>query len=204
MHKDFWLSKWNKLEIGFHLNEVNPVLLEHGEKLELSATDYVFVPLCGKSKDMLYLSEHSNVIGVELSEKAIKQFFEENNISFQVNEYEEFKCFDAKNIKIYQGDLFNLPQDVKSMINKVYDRASLVALPLDMRMRYYELMNSLDVSKYLLTTLEYDQSLFKGPPFRISEEEVHSSLNFQFIKKVRSQEDNGFSMPVIENTYIAY
>ena len=48
-----------------------------------SYTPSVFVPLCGKTLDMVWLSEQGfNVVGCEISEVAAQQFFNENNIPF--------------------------------------------------------------------------------------------------------------------------
>jgi len=43
----------------------------------------ILVPLCGKTVDMMYLSQYANkVIGVELVEEGIVQFFNENNLTY--------------------------------------------------------------------------------------------------------------------------
>ena len=56
----------------------------------------------------------------------------------------------------------------------VYDRASLIALPPEMRQRYAaklaELLSA--GSKILLITLAYDQEQMKGPPFSVPDDEV--------------------------------
>ena len=57
MKKDFWLERWEREEIGFHQNEVNPHLCEIWPELNLARSSSVFVPLCGKSEDMLWLRE---------------------------------------------------------------------------------------------------------------------------------------------------
>ena len=45
-------------------------------------TSCILVPLCGKSKDLIWLQKHFHqVIGVELVPQAVKVFFEENQIT---------------------------------------------------------------------------------------------------------------------------
>lgn len=53
MKKDFWLERWERKEIGFHQDEVNAHLRKYWQELHLVTDSKVFVPLCGKSSDML-------------------------------------------------------------------------------------------------------------------------------------------------------
>mgnify|MGYP000400918887 CR=1 FL=1 len=55
MKADFWHDKWNNNEIGFDQDQPNPLLVEHWQALNLEANARVFVPLCGKSIDMVWL-----------------------------------------------------------------------------------------------------------------------------------------------------
>lgn len=76
MQPDFWLEKWQRGETGFHQDEVNPYLARYWPRLE--ALGKVFVPLCGKSRDMRWLRRQGHeVLGVELAELAVRAFFEE-------------------------------------------------------------------------------------------------------------------------------
>ena len=68
MKKDFWLERWEKAEIGFHQDDYNPYLREYWQQLQLARDSLIFVPLCGKSRDMIWLnSQGFPVLGVELS-----------------------------------------------------------------------------------------------------------------------------------------
>jgi thiopurine S-methyltransferase len=62
MEKEFWLERWERQEIGFHQNEVNPHLLQHWQELNLEGNKGVFVPLCGKSLDLLWLREQGHAM----------------------------------------------------------------------------------------------------------------------------------------------
>jgi thiopurine S-methyltransferase len=67
-----WTSRWTENRIGFHKEVVNPHLLKHLPVLasEAGGKETVFVPLCGKTKDLKYLEERGfNVVGLEYSEK---------------------------------------------------------------------------------------------------------------------------------------
>lgn len=186
MEIDFWLERWNNNEIGFHQQDMNPYLgyfygdkgpaVEQREKLK------VFVPLCGKSRDMLWLSQNGyKVFGVECSERAVKDFFEENALSYKhavKDEHAFYQTSDqaASVIEIFQGDFFSLQKQDLDGVTDIFDRASLVALPLEMRTRYAEKMAELQNpgTRTLLVTLTYDQSQMNGPPFSVSEELVEA------------------------------
>ncbi len=70
------------MKIGWHRQSVNSKLIEfYLIVLALQSGDSIFVPLCGKSQDMVYLLEQGfKVIGVEVSQLAIEQFFSENHL----------------------------------------------------------------------------------------------------------------------------
>ena len=85
MEKSFWESKWVNDEIGFHQNEINVHLIKY-IKLIKNDQGNILVPLCGKSKDLLYLTQHFNkVIGIEVVKKAVSDFYKENIIKFETN-----------------------------------------------------------------------------------------------------------------------
>jgi thiopurine S-methyltransferase len=72
------------------------------------------------------------------------------------------------------GDFFQLTDDIVGPIDAIYDRASLVALPQDMRADYCQHLTSIcDTAPQLLITFVYDQNQQDGPPFSIDEDEVN-------------------------------
>ncbi len=78
MEAGFWHKKWVEGDIGFHEQQGNPSLREHFGKLQMAAGARVFLPLCGKTRDIAWLlDEGYRVTGAELSELAIKALFEE-------------------------------------------------------------------------------------------------------------------------------
>lgn len=52
MDASFWHAKWERNEIGFHIGEVNPLLVAHFGALALAPGSRVFLPLCGKTLDI--------------------------------------------------------------------------------------------------------------------------------------------------------
>lgn len=177
MDKNFWLSRWEREETGFHQAEVNPYLRKHWRELNLPENSAVFVPLCGKSHDMIWLQQQGHpVLGVELSAIAVQSFFNENGFIPHHDTTEKFNCCEAGRIRILCGDFFDLCKDDLADVRAVYDRASLIALPPDMRERYIEhLMRTLPVAaNILLVTLDYPQSEMQGPPFAVSSAEVET------------------------------
>jgi hypothetical protein len=59
-----------------------------------------------------------------------------------------------------------------------YDRAALIALPPEMRLRYMQLLAEglPSGSQGLLVTLDYDQALLPGPPFSVADAEVRQGF----------------------------
>lgn len=176
MEHQFWLERWENNQIGFHQAEVNAYLGSHWEELGLAEGAPVFVPLCGKSLDMLWLrSQGHAVLGVELSEKAVAAFFAENDLTPEVGRSGPFVEYTSDGLRLLAGDFFALSRDELAGICAVYDRASLIALPPSMREDYARHMATLLPSgaHILLITMEYRHGVLDGPPFSVSEEEVN-------------------------------
>ncbi|HEX8874342.1 MAG TPA: thiopurine S-methyltransferase [Nitrosospira sp.] len=177
MQKNYWLERWEREDTGFHQNEVNPYLSQYWRELHLAPSSEVFVPLCGKTRDMRWLREQGYpVLGVELSAVAVQGFFEENGDTPHHVIGEKFDRWEANGVSILCGDFFDLSKDDLSKVSAVYDRASLVALPTEMRERYARHLLSIlpPATQILLITLDYPQTEMLGPPFAVSESEVVS------------------------------
>lgn len=176
MQPEFWHSRWETQQIGFHQTTVNPRLEAFWHTLALDAGSRTFVPLCGKSRDMLWLLEQGHrVLGVELSPLAVEAFFAENRLNPNHSQYQEFTRWEQDEICILCGNFFALtPQDLAD-VGAVYDRAALIALPPDLRIQYAQHMTRLLPigTKVLLTTIEYPQEQLNGPPFSVDTQEVH-------------------------------
>lgn len=175
MKHEFWHQRWEQEQIGFHQQEINGYLTSHWTELGLPDGAPVFVPLCGKSLDMLWLREQGHpVFGVELSRKAVEAFFHENEIEPSINETERFIEFSAERLTLFAGDYFALRQGDLGQIHAVYDRAALIALPASMRADYVTHMAGLLLpgAHILLITMRYPQGALEGPPFSVEDSEV--------------------------------
>ncbi len=192
MEKEFWLERWERNEIGFHQNEINPYLVRYWTDLGAARGTKVFVPLCGKSHDMLWLRQQGHsVLGVEVSPLAVHEFFEENGYSSTHAMRGKFEHCEADHIEILCGDFFDLKKDDLKGIHAVYDRASLVALPRETRERYVQHLISIlpAASRILLIAFDYDQAEMPGPPFSVPPLEVESLFGAHAKVRILAQHD---------------
>ncbi|MYM63998.1 thiopurine S-methyltransferase [Pseudomaricurvus sp. HS19] len=182
MEADFWMQKWDKGELGFHQSVVNPFLAAHLQELNLVAGSRVFVPLCGKSLDMVWLRDQGfQVVGIELVPSAVAQFFDALDVTPEITVCGELQRFSGAGIEVFVGDFFALTPALLGTVDLVYDRAALVALPAEIRRRYAEKMMQLcRAVPQLLVTFDYEQSLLAGPPFSVPEAEVQRLYGAQY------------------------
>ncbi len=102
MEKEFWHGRWANNRIGFHNAEVNENLKQSWQKLAARSGDQVFVPLCGKSLDILWLLEQGHeIVGVELSSVAVEALFEENGIGIRRKTIGPLSVYQAPGLTIY-------------------------------------------------------------------------------------------------------
>lgn len=183
MQTSFWHQRWQTNEIGFHQKDGNPLLAKYFNCLALSRGSKVFVPLCGKTRDIAWLLANGyTVSGCELSELAVKQLFEELEVTPAISEFGALRLYQAPGIDIFVGDFFKLTNEEVNSIDAIYDRAALVALSENTRSQYSNhLMTITNNAPQLLLCYEYDQSLMAGPPFSINQCEVqkHYSKNYK-------------------------
>ena len=177
MQHDFWLERWQRNEIGFHQQTFNAHLQEYWQRLRVPLRGPVFVPLCGKSRDMLWLRAQGHpVMGVELSDLALRDFFSENQLTPLHSRRPPFELWQADGIDLLCGDFFELKSSDLAGIAAVYDRASLIALPPPLREQYVaKLIEILPAQvEILLVTMESPHAQMQGPTFSVAEEEVRA------------------------------
>lgn len=174
MEPSFWQERWQNNEIGFHLPCVHPLLEKYLPELGLDAGATLFLPLCGRTLDIGYLrSLEYRVIGVELSELAVRGVFEQLGVTPEIHPWRGGQCWQADGVTIFQGDFFLLRAADLGAVDAVYDRAALVALPPDMRARYAgQLAEITYAAPQCLISFEYDQSRMPGPPFSVAADEL--------------------------------
>jgi thiopurine S-methyltransferase len=179
----FWHERWKQNEIGFHQAEFNSHLQEFWPALGLKPGGRVFVPLCGKSRDLLWLrAQGHGVLGVEVSPIAVRDFFTENRLTPRVSRRGAFDAWEADGLTLLCGDFFALTPEWLADIHAVFDRASLIALPPDMRQRYAAYMAGIlpPTARILLITMEYPAQGMQGPPFSVEEKEVRTLYEKHF------------------------
>ncbi len=174
MDPDFWLSRWQANQIGFHEGEANARLVRHFHALSVAPGGRIFLPLCGKTRDIAwFLSRGHAVVGVELSELAIQQLFDDLGAAPDITDIGLMRRYSAPNIDIFVGNFFDMTPDRTGPVAATYDRAALVALPTDMRTRYAaHVIHLTKAAPQLMICFEYDQTLMDGPPFSIDEDEI--------------------------------
>ncbi|HDZ9287780.1 TPA: thiopurine S-methyltransferase [Vibrio cholerae] len=172
---EFWHNKWAANQIGFHLEDVNPLLIRFWFDLAPKRSEKVLVPLCGKSEDLIWLAnQHDSVQGVELSQIAVRSFFAEHFYTptvTRLNAQHELYQFDE--LTLFTGDFFTAPVE---SVDVVYDRAALVALPEEMRAEYAQRVLQLlkPGGRILLVSMDYVQTELSGPPFSVPEAEIRT------------------------------
>lgn len=191
MKASFWHERWEHHNIGFHMSQTNPKLEEYFDILKLARESRILVPLCGKTLDMPWLaSQGMQVVGVELSPIAVKEFFESVDRVPEVKDVGNLKLYSAGPYSLFQGDIFELTPEWLGPIDAIYDRAALVALPHAMRQRYTEhLINLTQKAPQLLLCFTYDQSQMEGPPFSISDEEIKAHYESSYHTKLKDITD---------------
>ena len=192
MEPEFWHARWRDNLIGFHQPDINRHLQQFWPQLGAPPGAGVFVPLCGKSLDMLWLASQGHpVLGVEISDIAVRAFFEENKLQPDIEPGERFSIWRCGEITLLLGDFFDLTADDVAACGAIYDRASLIALPPDMRQSYANHLAGLfgPGTLSLLITLDYPQEQMNGPPFAVPEPEVRALFEPTFeVKALRSVE----------------
>ncbi|KAF6345926.1 thiopurine S-methyltransferase [Rhinolophus ferrumequinum] len=176
-----WQEKWVDHQIGFHKEQGHELLKKHLDTFLKGKNGLrVFFPLCGKAVEMKWFADRGhNVVGVEISELGIREFFTEQNLSYSeepIMEIPGAKVFKSSsgNIALYCCDLFDLPRANIGKFDRIWDRGALVAInPCD-RQRYADIMLSLMRKgfQYLLCVLCYDPTKHSGPPFYVPDAEI--------------------------------
>ena len=165
-------SKGNPLKVDIHLKR-------NLEQLTDGKTDKtVLVSLCGCSPDMEWLaSKGYSVVGVELSEIAVKQAFEKKDfknakpIPYEVSTDGNLKIYsatDGKNMKVYVSDFFNdsLTPEKLGTFDCIWDSHGIISLPPSQQEPCAKKLLSFlkPGGKMLYSTVEFDITKLKSGP----------------------------------------
>lgn len=180
MDSKFWHQRWADDQIGFHQPAGNPLLARCWSGLAVPVDARVLVPLCGKTPDMVWLAGRGHsVLGVELSERAVADFFREQGLTPARTPDGALTRFAAEDITLLAGDFFDVPAAEIAGCEAFYDRAALIALPPAMRERYVRhLAEPLPAgARGLLIAVDYSAHEMEGPPFPVPESAVRELLS---------------------------
>jgi len=206
MDASFWHKCWERSSLGFHQEQVHPFLLEYFDKLIKPDDKHVFVPLCGKSLDMVWLAERLNVTGAELSEIACHDFFADKKLSYNKQCLGDFSVLSHDNLVLLQGDFFKLmPVDINSP-DWIYDRAALIALPKKMQKSYANHLTSFidKNTRLMLISLEFPEDELSGPPFPITQPQLKDFFPNCDVDLIASHElqDKRFAQRIFDVSYL--
>lgn len=176
MQPEFWLDRWRCGQTGFHQSAVEPNLREFWPALAVPTGSRVFVPLCGKTLDILWLREQGYVVvGVEIADGALQAFCMENGVPARRRSLPDFDLYQAENLELLRGDFFALTPALLGDVAAIYDRGALISWAPNLRARYAEQLAVLTGpgTKTLLVAVEYAQAEMHGPPFSLQPTEIH-------------------------------
>ena len=105
LEAEFWHDCWERGRLGFHQSSYNRHMIRFMPQLGLQPGAHVLVPLCGKSLDMLWLlHEGYAVTGIELSRKAVEDFFNENGLDYDVTDRDGIEAWRHGRLQILCAD----------------------------------------------------------------------------------------------------
>lgn len=171
MQPDFWLDRWRAAQIGFHQASTDRHLKAYWPSLKLPAGSPVFVPLCGKSLDLLWLKDQGHsVSGVELSPIALESFCMEHGVPARRRVLPDFDVYESERLALFRGDFFKLTNSLLGNVTAVYDRAALISWTPALRSAYVNHLTSLTAAgtQTLLISVEYPEAQMAGPPFPLT------------------------------------
>jgi thiopurine S-methyltransferase len=180
METAFWVDRWKTGQIGFHEGAPNDLLVAHHDRIANARR--VYVPLCGKAVDLLWLRAHGHdVVGVELVTDAVAQLLADNHLSATTTTAGPFVHHHVAaaegqgRLDVLQGDALAVDADVFAAVggpvDAIYDRAALVALHPSQREAYARSLRSVlnPGGRVLLVAFSYDQTKLDGPPWSIDD-----------------------------------
>ena len=139
----FWVSRYTNKAIDWHIEDVNPHLKSYLSIFQKEKKDpqKIFIPLCGKTKDIPYLlSLGFEVFGVEGVAQAVEQLDAENNLGLKFDPVDSVYGTEDGKLKVFCGDLFKCPIEKWGPFDCVWDRGSFIAIDYSYRELYSELL----------------------------------------------------------------
>lgn len=185
MEASFWRDRWANGQTGWQEPAPNHFLTAHHAVLGLGPGRRVLVPLSGKTPDLAFLAEAgAEAIGSELVESAARAFFDERGLSAERTALGEHVRLSAGRVSIVVGDFFTLTSAQLGVIDAIYDRAAVVALPAPMRERYAARLRALAPGAAMLTVTFAHDGAPDVPPFAVERPELdrlYGAANVHFL-----------------------
>lgn len=121
--------------------------------------------------------EGCRVTGIEYCESAIRQFFKEQNLEFDVLTIDKIQVFQTPDhrLRLICCDIFSLNSEICGKVDAIWDRGGLVAIEKEFRKRYAALMQSLTATEFrcILCAFQYNDWYFSGEPRNVPDKVVH-------------------------------
>ncbi|ESO82999.1 hypothetical protein LOTGIDRAFT_223159 [Lottia gigantea] len=147
--QNFWVDFWKSDEgRECYLQKPHECLIKFEDKLFKGRNGVkTFVPMCGKTFDLISLKQKGHqVVGVEISEDAVKHFFELNKLDYNVTPEPSIdgKLYQSEcgKIKIYVGDFFKFGPHLEKDFDAVWDAGALHSLGKPKRPGYVDVLKS--------------------------------------------------------------
>lgn len=214
MEISYWQSRWQKQKTGWHMQTVFPLLKTYWKHLNLSQNAVVLVPLCGKSLDLDWLlRQEYHVIGVDVSEIALKEVINRSGAAFTSSTKGSFTCFRSDALQLWCGDVLTLQKQWLPPVDAIYDKAALIALPPHKRGDYAHTLRSLlqPHTQIFMNSFEYEQKEMTGPPFAVFLDEIERQYGDLFkinllyehalLKKLTNFQRRGLRSYLTEKVY---
>jgi thiopurine S-methyltransferase len=205
MESAFWRARWAEHKIGFHEGHPNAFLETHIARLD--GRYRVLVPLCGKTEDLAFLAASGHaVVGVELVEDAVVEFFAEHAIVPRVERRGDHVIYTHDELVVIAGDWFAMTPEIVGHVDGVYDRAAIIAMPPAMRAAYVAQLIALVTPGAwgIVIGIEYSEGMFEGPPFSIGEAEIrgyYPAVEFLGERANQSGRIAALGIPALERCY---
>lgn len=177
MDHSYWLDAWKQGRTRFHRSRVHDDLQRYEAHFLGDGPHRVLVPLCGKSLDLAWMAGRGHdVVGIEISDIAARAVFEESGREYAVRHAAGLPVYASPGLSVINADLFTVTPAHVGRVDRIWDRAALVALPPEVRGRYVMQLRGLAGRNalLLLNAFEYDPGVMDGPPFSVPEAEVRA------------------------------
>ena len=177
-----WESIYSLDEAGWSIPIISVYLLDKFKEIEKEKPSLnIFVPLCGKSPDMLWMAKRGHrIVGIEWVEQTVKAFFQESDLEYHVEVTElggsKIGVYKSSSlpVTIYCGDFFAFKDNPLGEFDFIWDNSSIGSFRHEKRSDYVSINSSIlkPNGKILLGTFDYEHDEHSYIPFAATKSEV--------------------------------